>query len=95
MRWFLICLMLSGCAVTPMRACVAADVATTAYGLHSGRLVERLSPFKASMNAGHLAPFVLASVVLVLLVERWSEPTVTAVTGVECGLAAHNLLVIR
>lgn len=98
--WLLLVLLLSGCSTWTARdavaPCVAADVVTTVVGLKSGYIVESLSPLKASMNAGHFAPFVLASIGLVMLVRWLDEPVVSgSVAAVECGLAAHNLLLVR
>jgi len=59
-------------------------------------MVEVLSPVKASINAGHYAPFVLAAIGLALVVRWLDEPVVNVGTSVvECGLALNNLLIIR
>ena len=93
-------LLLAGCATLQspeaLRACAAADVATTVVGVRSGLFLEANPLWKASVNAGHFAPFVLATVALVWAIERWASPEVSgAAAGVECGLAARNLFLMR
>ena len=90
---------LSGCSLLQSRdtatACVVADVATTIVGVSSGRMVEVLSPVKASINAGQYGPMILLAVGLVMLVRWLDEPVVNAGTSVvECGLALNNLAII-
>ena len=89
---------LSGCSTfsDALRPCVAADVVTTVAGVRSGLMTEGNPLWKASVNAGHFAPFVLASIGLVWLVEWWDDPRATkVVSGVECGMAARNLWIMR
>ncbi len=96
----LLVLFLSGCATlqqpTTLRLCAAADVATTVVAVktHAGRELNPL--WKASVNDGRFLPFVLATVLAVILIERLDRPAVTATAAaVECGLAAHNVWILR
>ena len=101
-RIFLIILAisLSGCSFLQSRegliACTALDVGSTVYGVSSGKLIELNPLWKASVNAGHYLPFVLGAVALVWLVDRYASPEVTGVvSGVECGLGARNVFLMR
>jgi hypothetical protein len=90
----------SGCAVLQsreaLRACAVGDVLTTVSGVRAGLIREANPLWRTSMNAGNFAPFVLATVMMVWAVEYWASPEVSGVVaGVECGLAARNLFLMR
>ena len=98
MRWLILCLALSGCATLQkpetLRLCMAADLVTTIYGVHTLRLREVNPIVKASVNAGHFLPMILLGTAVVLFVEWLNEPDVTAtVAAIECGAAVWNVTV--
>ena len=96
LKIFPIIFALSGCVQLPLRTCVGLDVASTVVGVKMGLIREANPLWRASVGAGHYLPFVLASVGLVMLVEWIDRPVVTeVVAGVECGLGARNLWLMR
>ena len=99
MKWLLV-LCLAGCAslgeTRTAQRCVAADVASTIGGVERGRLKEVVPFLRGSINAHHFIPMLLVAGGVVWAIDYLSNPKLnTAVTGVECGLAAHNLFVAR
>jgi hypothetical protein len=105
-EWWLICalglaiVLTSGCATLQqpevVAGCVAADVTSTFIGISKGAMKEANPLWKTTVNAGHFGPFVLAAGLLIWAVIELNEPAVSAtVSATSCGLAAHNLWIIR
>jgi len=95
----LIILLLSGCATLQqpetLTACAAADVSTTLVGVKMGLIKEANPIWAASVNAGHPAAFILATIAGVLLINWLDEPKITGTaSGVLCGLAGWNLFLM-
>lgn len=93
-------LLLAGCSLLERRealpVCVGLDVATTVLGVKAGLIQEANPLWAGSVNAGHFLPFVLASVALYWIVDRYaSAPVRATVAGVECGLGLRNLYLMR
>lgn len=102
----IIAFLLAGCSTLEkpetFAVCKAADVVTTVVAVHSGAGAEvnpLLKPIVGSMTKltlGTVAPLIAVSFGIAWLVKQVNNPTVTAAATVAtCGVAAHNLLVLR
>ena len=102
MRRVVLCavLLLSGCATLQkpetLAACAAADAGVTLVGVKVGLIKEANPLWAASVNAGHPAAFVLATLAGVLFINWLDQPDVTAaVSGTLCAAAGRNLFLMR
>jgi hypothetical protein len=93
-------LLLNGCATLQqpktLAGCAVADVGVTLVGVKLGLIKEANPLWAATVNAGHPAAFVLASIAAVVLLWKWNEPDITAAaSGVLCASAGRNLFLMR
>ena len=96
----LLALCLAGCgtfqpeSTDTYAVCKTADVATTAYALHTGRFVEMNPIIRALIGHGFI-PLVLVAYGTWWLLEKLNEPKVTvAANVVTCGVAIHNVALL-
>jgi hypothetical protein len=81
---------------TTFAICKAVDVGSTVYLLSHGLGVEANPVVAASMQIGGYVPLIAFSVGLYYLIKYANRPEVTGLANVvTCGVAAHNLLLIR
>lgn len=90
---------LTGCATAQQVAessntfasCKAADVATTAYALHTGHFIEK-NPLIAPLVSHGFIPLIAISIALWYVVDRYDGPKATmAANAITCPVAGHNL----
>lgn len=98
----LLALVLTGCAslretaesTDTFAACKALDVATTAYGVKTGLLVEK-NPLVSGLIGQGVLPFAIISFAVWMLIDHINNKHLTMGLNVAtCPIAAHNLLLI-
>jgi hypothetical protein len=87
---------MSGCATvakspTTFAVCKTVDVASTMYGIHTGKLIEMNPIVKALGYPG----LIVLSVALYEIIKAANNPPLTvAANVVTCPVAAHNLVLL-
>lgn len=100
----LLAILLHGCATVEkvsestdtFAICKSADVLTTAAGLNSGKFVESNPVLKPFIGPHHIFPLIAFSLLMWTALDHFNEPKLTqGANAVTCGVAAHNLWIMK